>query len=609
MGLKIMKGKDGAPRETWYARFTRNGQKVNVNLRVPIRGRVPVDANGNFDVNGEGDAAFAKSRATALAAFADMQAAAKTTGKTKAVRDAETADMVKRYHRARTGKAIEGVALADLPELWRKIKRTYTPTDGWNAAVDTWFARFAAFATRYAAEHGTKCTAVNEITPEMAAAWFDEIKGAFAWETVTKQWSLMRGAFRRYATSGEPNPFEDVVMRNREIANARVNRVPLTMAQTERLFECARDDAATYPLIITAACTGMRVGDVCNLKWADVDMRGGFIDCVTAKAGRRVTIPILERLRDVLNDRAAISGDGVKPSEYVFPTAAARYQTNPDGLYRDVKPLFARAVFGDTEPAAIDVDADGNAVRPLADVIDSAKFADAKRNRILDVYARFKAGERPVDIAAALKCARSQISMDLREIEQLTGEKLRPRSSMMPHSTRRDLAAKTRKHRGIGCRSASLYGWHSLRATFVVLAVEAGVPIETVRLIVGHSTAKTTMEYFNPTAKHAAEQMRERMNATALGGGKRRKAIGATVDVPTDGNALAPVNGKAAAVRALALARAVMPSDQAATVAAVIQAAGVDADGEPERALALVAATVDADTRAKINAVVRAAGI
>ena len=151
MGLKIMKGKDGEPRETWYARFTRNGQKVNVNLRVPIRGRVPLDANGNFDVNGAGDAAFAKSRAAALAELSKMEAAAKTTGKTKAVRDAETADLEKRYYRARTGKGIEGVALAELAERWHKIKRTYKPTEIWSAAIDTWFARFTAFATRDAA--------------------------------------------------------------------------------------------------------------------------------------------------------------------------------------------------------------------------------------------------------------------------------------------------------------------------------------------------------------------------------------------------------------------------------------------------------------------------
>lgn len=52
-----------------------------------------------------------------------------------------------------------------------------------------------------------------------------------------------------------------------------------------------------------------------------------------------------------------------------------------------------------------------------------------------------------------------------------------------------------------------------------------------------------------------------------------------------------------------------MPSDQAATVAAVIQAAGVDANAEPERALALIAASVNSETKAKINAVIQAAGM
>lgn len=601
MGLKIMKKADGTMRGTWYARFTRNGQKVNVNLKVPIRGKVPVctDIEGRecFDVNGTGDAAFERSRAAAAAALEEMQRAAKTTGETDAVKRAKTADMEKRYYRARTGKAIAGVTLADLPARWRAIKRTYTPTEDWSAAVDTWFARFAAFAARFAAAHGTKCDTVNEITPEIAAAWFEEIKGAFAWETVTKQWGVMRGAFRRFATSGDPNPFDDVVMRNREIGNARINRVPLTMEQAERLFECAREDKTMYQLVIAAACTGMRIGDVCNLTWADVDMRGGFIDCVTGKTGKRVTIPIFTRLREVLEDRAAIPADGGKPSMFVFPAAAARYNANPDGIYRDVKPLFARAVYPDGEADAEEVGEDGSTTRPLAAAIEGTRFAEGKRARLLDVYARIKAGQRPVDIAAALECARSQVSMDLRDIEQLTGERLRPRASAAPGTSRRDLLNKTRMHREVGCRSASLYGWHSLRATFVVLAVEAGVPIETVQLIVGHSAAKTTMEYFNPTKKHAAELMRAKMNATALGGGAR-KARHTT--------AVASANTDAA--RALALARAVLPPDQAATAAAVIAAAGVDENAAPERALALIGATVPPDTQKRISAVLKAAG-
>ena len=47
----------------------------------------------------------------------------------------------------------------------------------------------------------------------------------------------------------------------------------------------------------------------------------------------------------------------------------------------------------------------------------------------------------------------------------------------------------------------------------------------------------------------------------------------------------------------------------AATVAAVIQAAAVDANAEPERALALMLAALPTDTQKRIAAVIQAAGV
>lgn len=94
-----------------------------------------------------------------------------------------------------------------------------------------------------------------------------------------------------------------------------------------------------------------------------------------------------------------------------------------------------------------------------------------------------------------------------------------------------------------GYAAASLYGWHSLRATFVVLAVEAGVPLPDVQKIVGHTTAEMTMQYFNPTAKHTAERVREQMRGTVLDGRRNRgKAIDIqeTAVLP-DASAVAPV--------------------------------------------------------------------
>lgn len=522
MGLRILTGRDGKPRGTWYGRISVKGSMRETNLNVPIAGTIPVDDAGNVLLSAKGDEAFERSRKAAQKAFDTWRKAART----------DPAELEQKAYKARTGVSLDGLPLAKLPERWLKQKRGYTPTAKWRQMTETWFARFAAFAAAYAKAHGGKrCETINDITPDIAAAWFADIKKTHAWETVTKMMGLMRGAYKRYATNGRANPFEDIVMRNRETQNAKVPHKPLTAAETERLFDCARDDAELYPLIVTAACTGMRVGDVCNLRWADVDLHGGFINVVTAKAGVRATIPIFGRLGDVLAERSALPADGGTPSPFVFPGAADRYARNANGLYLAVKPYFARAVYGDNpadEPTNVDANGNPETPRELADVIDGAGFTDAKRTRLLDVYARIKAGERSKDIAAALNVARSQVSMDLREIERLTGEPLRPMASKM--KARANWWAqidRTRAERKIGSKAASLYGWHSLRATFVVLALEAGVPLADVQKVVGHSTAEMTLQYFNPETKHAAERVREQMRGTVLDGkGTGRKMIG-----------------------------------------------------------------------------------
>ena len=137
--------------------------------------------------------------------------------------------------------------------------------------------------------------------------------------------------------------------------------------------------------------------------------------------------------------------------------------------------------------------------------------------------------------------------MYLADVERLTGEHLRPRSAATAsRAIRLDLIERTRAARGVGKRAASLYGWHSLRATFVVLTVEAGVPLPDIQKLVGHTTADMTMQYFNPTAKHTAERVREQMRGGVLDGRRNRnKAIDIqeTAALP-DASAVEPVTAR-----------------------------------------------------------------
>ena len=89
-----------------------------------------------------------------------------------------------------------------------------------------------------------------------------------------------------------------------------------------------------------AIYTGARKGDLCLLKWNNVDLFQQIISFTphkTSKSSRkRVMIPMSQVLFDALKDLP-------QNSEYVLPKVALRYRTNPGGISRDTKKLLLAA--------------------------------------------------------------------------------------------------------------------------------------------------------------------------------------------------------------------------------------------------------------------------
>lgn len=501
MGVMILKDAKGAMRRTWYGRIIYKGKANVKNLNVEIRGVVPKDENGNVKLSAQGDEAFERSRKAAQRELEAWRKATRTN----------PAELQDSAYKAHTGIDKSGVPFGKLIEKWEALKRQRTPTPERARNARVTFQRFADFARAYAEKNGKRCDTLNEVTPAMVSAWFDAIKGAFAWGTVKDMMHLMSGAFKRWSTNGQSNPFADIVLRGSKKAGEekkRTERKALTPEQFARLMECSREDERLHPLIVCAAYTGMRIGDVCRMKVADVDLNAGTIDCVTAKAGVRVNIPIIApELREVLSERCALPADGSTPSPYVFPWAAMQYAKNRTAIVRGVKPYFAKAVFGDEPPTEdvrlIETDGDPKPVE-IATAVKDAGWSETKAARVIEVYNRFKAGEPSTDIAAAMRIARGQVSAYLKDAERLTGETLRPRAKR-GRAGFVDLVERTRVERKIGKYAASVWGWHNLRHNFITYALNAGVPIHKVAAIVGHSTTAMTAGYADLTTPTAVQ--------------------------------------------------------------------------------------------------------
>lgn len=85
----------------------------------------------------------------------------------------------------------------------------------------------------------------------------------------------------------------------------------LTTEEEKRLFEFLPE--RIKPIIITALHTGLRRGNILNLKWSDIDFDYNFIEILKQdnKGHKSIKIPLSDKLLEVLNSIP-------KTSEYVF---------------------------------------------------------------------------------------------------------------------------------------------------------------------------------------------------------------------------------------------------------------------------------------------------
>lgn len=200
---------------------------------------------------------------------------------------------------------------------------------------------------------------------------------------------------------------------------------------------------------------------------------------------------------------------------FVFPVAADLYEIRQDQITKSIKPYIARALF-EKELATIPAQIANEKKKPadlaaIRDTVNSARMPEERRTRILDTYTCFRSGESYLKIQATTNRARSVISANLRAVEELTGESVRPRKALGANA-KVDLLRLTQKSRECGCHAASLYGWHSFRTTFVALAIEAGISPTDIGQIVGHTTTQMTLRYYKPRLKHFADRIRKQMS-------------------------------------------------------------------------------------------------
>ncbi len=404
---------------------------------------------------------------------------------------------------------------------------------------DSVFRRFSEAVT---------CTYLYEVKKEQTSAFLDDLRKNRTSKTIKDMTTLLRSTFNYFMPVGMDNPFCKTIRRKRArtaITGDMVARRPLTIEQLNILYETARPDPFLYPLVVCASCTGMRIGDVCRLRWQSVDMREGWVRVATSKTGVEIEVPMFVRLREVMETALANRTD----STYVWPEAAEMYEKNLTGITYRGKSLFARAFSAAQEKTAkiaagkVHHVALADVLPQVSDAVKNAGFEPSKCDRILDTITRYARGDSYRKIEAETGRSRPQTSEDLADAEKTSDLNFRKGPTLASGQNLRALIKTTRQKRGKGMLSASLMGWHNLRGTFVALALDEGVPFETVVRCTGHTTAMTVRDhYYNPTREHTRQAM-QRVDARINSASKQLVAA-----LPTKDASLADLAAKLGAL-------------------------------------------------------------
>lgn len=116
---------------------------------------------------------------------------------------------------------------------------------------------------------------------------------------------ILRPAFDLCLPTGMLNPFRAMKSTAKKTADEAkegkgFHRIPFTPSELQAVLNASQADPLLHGIIPACACTGMRRGDVCKLKWQDVDLKAGLVVAKASKTGETVEVPIFEPLRKAL---------------------------------------------------------------------------------------------------------------------------------------------------------------------------------------------------------------------------------------------------------------------------------------------------------------------
>lgn len=432
---------------------------------------------------GIGDAEFERSRGEAERLFKDARSAKKS--------QEEELVIAQKIHAARYGQKVKTVTITDLKACWDALPHKSDVSKERRKRIHSVLDRFEKFMS----EHHPNVRDCGAIEATHFKEFMDSVeKSGMSARSWNDHLGILRSVLSKVGWQGPG--YRDYLSKVPKKPENSVHRRPFSGTELESIFAAAaKVDPELYPVIVAAACTALRRGDVARLKWDSLDMDEGFATVKTTKTGETVEIPIFPPFMAVLKNAEKTRKKG---ESHVFPKIAMEYSTSPSSLNQRLEKILAEAGFvhpekvkGGKYPAA---SSPSEAEEMVLAGMKAAKWSPMRKEKGLTILRMHLAGKKGTDIAAALGIGKSGVSGYLHDMEDAGEVALvsPPKPETQRKSTMEEIKkTDQRLHRG------SLCGFHAFRTTFCSLALANGVPMELLTRITGHHTTAVVEKHYN----------------------------------------------------------------------------------------------------------------
>ena len=96
-------------------------------------------------------------------------------------------------------------------------------------------------------------------------------------------------------------------------------------------------DPLIYQMVVIASCTGLRLKDICYLKWKSINLELNRIHLTTYKTKQDATVGLWPLLRKLLD---SLWNPDVRPEDYILPNAAEQYSHNSANLLERLRKVL-----------------------------------------------------------------------------------------------------------------------------------------------------------------------------------------------------------------------------------------------------------------------------